>query len=116
MRSILTSTGPISVKRLTEEVVHDWELSGKPGNSVYLVEGGNLVAIYGVPNSFRADGSAGGGELLSWDGGLIWSFELATDDVNLHHDVDMMPNGNVLMIAWELKTHHEALAAGISSS
>ena len=45
---------------LDGNVVHDWDLSGKPGNSVYLVEGGNLLATYGFPNSFSADGSAGG--------------------------------------------------------
>ncbi len=97
---------------LDGNVVHEWELSGKPGNSVYLVEGGNLLATYGVRNSFRADGSGGGVELLTWDGDQIWSYELATDSANLHHDVDMLPNGNVLMIAWELKTEAEALAAG----
>lgn len=101
---------------LDGDVVHEWELSGKPGNSVYLVEGGYLLATYGVPNAFRADGSAGGVELLNWEGDQIWSFELATDDANLHHDVDMMPNGNVLMIAWEKKSRTEALQAGISSS
>ena len=30
----------------------------------------------------------------------------------LHHDIEIMPNGNVLMIAWELKSTQETLAAG----
>jgi hypothetical protein len=98
---------------LDGNVVHEWELSGKPGNAVYLLEGGNLLASYAVTNSsFPADGSAGGVELLSWDGNQIWSFEYATSDANSHHDVEILPNGNVLMIAWELKTQAEALAAG----
>ncbi|MCK5828320.1 aryl-sulfate sulfotransferase, partial [Candidatus Bipolaricaulota bacterium] len=33
---------------------------------------------------------------------------------HLHHDVSYMPNGNVLMIAWESKTRREALAVGLS--
>jgi hypothetical protein len=29
-----------------------------------------------------------------------------------HHDIHPMPNGNVLMIAWELKTYAQSIAAG----
>jgi hypothetical protein len=97
---------------LDGNVVHEWELSSKPGNAVYLLEGGSLLATYATSNSFPADGSAGGVELLSWDGDQIWSFEYATSDANSHHDVEILPNGNVLMIAWELKTEAEALSAG----
>ena len=98
------------------DVVHDWEISGQPGNSVYLTEGGNLLATYGVRGSFQQGGVGGGVELLTWDGEEVWSFELATDHAHLHHDVDMLPNGNVLMISWEAKTSEEALAAGLSAS
>lgn len=97
-------------------VVHDWELSGRPGNSVYLIEGGNLLATYTVQGSFEGGGIGGGVELLTWDGAEVWSFELATDHAHLHHDVEMLPNGNVLMISWESKTQAEALAAGLSSN
>jgi hypothetical protein len=97
-------------------VVHDWSLSGRPGNAVYLVDGGKLLATYTVSGSFDGGGAGGGVELLSWDGDPIWSYELATDKAQLHHDVEMLPNGNVLMIAWEAKTKEEALAAGLSAS
>ena len=30
----------------------------------------------------------------------------------LHHDIEPLPNGNILAIAWELKTPEEAQAAG----
>ena len=30
----------------------------------------------------------------------------------LHHDIAPMPNGNILMISWELKTKEEAIQAG----
>ena len=30
----------------------------------------------------------------------------------LHHDFEILPNGNVLMIAWERKTGAESIAAG----
>lgn len=98
------------------DVVNDWSLSGRPGNSVYLLEGGDLLATYTVSGSFNGGGAGGGVELLNWDGSTIWSYELATDEAQLHHDVELLPNGNVLMLAWEVKTKDEALAAGLSDS
>jgi hypothetical protein len=59
---------------------------------------------------------AGGGgatvEIRDWDNNLEWSFTLNNDTARLHHDIEVLPNGNVLMIAWELKTAEEAVAAG----
>jgi len=42
----------------------------------------------------------------------VWEFTLSTSEHRLHHDVAVLPNGNVLMIAWEAKTADEAIAAG----
>ena len=101
---------------LDGDVVHDWKLSGRPGNAVYLLEGGDLLATYTVRGRFNAGGVGGGVELLTWDGEEVWSFELSNDHAHLHHDVEMLPNGNVLMIAWEAKTRQETLAAGLTPS
>ena len=97
-------------------VVHDWTISGRPGNSVYLTEGGHLLATYAIPGSLGVGGAGGGVELLTWDGDEAWSFELAAGYAHLHHDVEMLPNGNVLLISWETKMRQEALAAGLSAS
>ena len=96
-------------------VVHDWALAGQPGNSVYLLENGDLLATYTIDGPFRAGGVGGGVQLLDWDGTEIWSFELAAVRAQLHHDVEPLPNGNVLMISWESRTRQEALAAGLSA-
>ncbi|MFN2164837.1 MAG: aryl-sulfate sulfotransferase, partial [Anaerolineae bacterium] len=42
----------------------------------------------------------------------VWDFEYANSQHRLHHDIEPLPDGNVLMIAWEYKTEAEALAAG----
>ena len=39
-------------------------------------------------------------------------FTYYTSDYLSHHDIEPLPNGNVLMIAWEYKTRNEAIAAG----
>jgi len=98
------------------EIMNAWSLSGRPGNAVYLLEGGDLLATYSVRSEIEAGGSGGGVERLTWDGDEVWSFELSNDHARLHHDVEMLPNGNVLMISWESKTQAEALAAGLSAN
>jgi len=40
------------------------------------------------------------------------TFTLNNDTARLHHDITPLPNGNILMIAWELKDSLEAIANG----
>ena len=42
----------------------------------------------------------------------MWNFKYSTEEYCLHHDIEALPNGNVLMIAWELKSETEMVAAG----
>jgi len=90
------------------QVAHSW---GGPNPSIsnYLLEDGSLFRnlVYG-PNPFMTGGAAGRIEHLDWDGNSIWLF----DYVPAHHDISVLPNGNVLMIAWEAKMEAEAIAAG----
>lgn len=100
------------------EIINEWtdDEDFRPGNMVYLTEDGNLLKCKRIFNSNQAPIWAGGGgqivEMLDWDNNLLWSFELNDENQRLHHDVAMMPNGNVLMIAWEVRTNDEALNAG----
>ena len=43
---------------------------------------------------------------------MVWDFTFASEDHLLHHDVAVMPNGNILAIAWEQKSAREANQAG----
>ena len=100
------------------QLVHVWSDSSslRPGNTAYLLPNGNLVktkrpaAIAGNP--IWAGGGGATVEIRSWDNELLWSYELNDEFRRLHHDIEPMPNGNILMIAWELKTEQEAIDAG----
>jgi Protein of unknown function (DUF1566)/Arylsulfotransferase (ASST) len=84
--------------------VHEWELSGTPGNSVYLLEDGRLLATYTIKSSsFGKDARGGGGgiEILDWAGNQIWSYKISDSTYYQHHDVEYLPDGNILAIAWE---------------
>ena len=97
------------------EVVHTWESHYRPRISVYLLENGNILRTGDlIPNPVfaMAGGNGGNVEIIDWNGTVLWDFEYSTDLYCLHHDVEMLPNGNILMIAWEYKTASEAIDAG----
>ena len=99
------------------QLVHWWDSAFRPGNSVYLLENGNLLrtGTVGGPDQkkvFDAGGAGGRVQEIAWDGTVVWDFEYAGDTFLQHHDVERMPDGNVLIVAWELKSADEAVAAG----
>ena len=47
-----------------------------------------------------------------WDGTIIWDFRYDANGDLSHHDITLLPNGNVLMLTWETKTRTEAITAG----
>ena len=95
-------------------VVHQWSSQYQPGNSAYLLPDGSLLRTAKTENrTFDARGGIGGRvQRFDWDGTLTWDFVYSDDKVLHHHDIEPMPNGNVLLIAWEYKSYEEAIAAG----
>jgi Arylsulfotransferase (ASST) len=92
--------------------VHSWVSKYKPGAIVELLPNGNLLRAGTVGNTKFAPGRGGIVEEFDWQGNLVWQFQYSSSMHVLHHDVARLPNGNTLMIAWEVKTRSEAIAAG----
>ncbi len=98
-------------------VVHQWKSDYEPGQSAYLLENGHLLRA----GMLRVQGGTGGGgggriEEYDWDGNLVWEFNHATRDYQLHHDFKPMPNGHVLALMVERKSLEQAAAAGFNTS
>ncbi len=109
----LTSTAVYLVDR-NGEVVHTWQASHPPGGGLYLLDNGNLLRC-GRENDnpiFHGGGIGGYVQEIDWDGNVVWEYALANEKQTLHHDVERLPNGNVLMILWEHKSAREAGARG----
>lgn len=93
--------------------VKTWNSAYPPGCSVYLLPDGTLLRTGNVGNPvFTAGGTGGVIEKFDWDGNVIWTYMVSDATKCQHHDVRALPNGNVLLIAWESKTQEEAIAAG----
>lgn len=99
------------------QIVKMWEDEVyKPGNSVYLSEDGLLYACKGLGAASNEWIHAGGGgekiEIRNMDDEILWDWALNDSLHRLHHDISIMPNGNVLAIAWERKLSDECTQAG----
>ncbi len=96
------------------KAVHTWESDFAPGASVCLLENGHLLRCSREPDVPRFHGGGLGGRLqeFSWGGSLIWECIVASGERLQHHDITPLPNGNVLLIAWEGKTREQSLLAG----
>ncbi len=97
--------------------VKTWNSACKPGQSVYLLTDGTLFRTGNANNTtFIAGGQGGIVEMTDWDGNVTWSYTVSDATKCQHHDSKVLPNGNVLIIAWELKTKAEAIAQGRNPS
>jgi len=94
-------------------LVNSWEGTYTPALSAYLLENGNLLRTATIFNAiFDGGGSGGLIQEFEWEGTLVWEFEYSTDLYYQHHDIEKLPNGNVLIIAWEYKSVEEAVTGG----
>ncbi len=93
-------------------IVNSWESAYKTGHGYYLFSDGRLLRAGRKEGTFDAGGLGGVVEVFDWEGNLIWSYTLANSELHQHHDLEILPNGNFLLIAWELKSDAEATAAG----
>jgi hypothetical protein len=101
---------------ITQEgkVAHTWGNSiYQDSQSTYLLENGNLVrASLVTTSSFITGGYQGRVEIFDWNDSQLWNFQYSTFDYCSHHDIQPLPNGNILLIAWERLTKNEAINAG----
>ncbi|MCB0686977.1 MAG: aryl-sulfate sulfotransferase [Saprospiraceae bacterium] len=111
------SSGHTYLIDLDGRVVHSWDNQYGPSGGMYLKDNGNLVRSARDPLAPVYGGGGQGGyfQEFTWSGDLIWEYRYATPAHLAHHDMALMPNGNILAIAWEGKTVDEALEAGRSS-
>jgi hypothetical protein len=99
-------------------IVHQWTKSiYEPGQSVYLLENGNLLRTCMTKGKLNTGGGEGGRvEEYDWDGNLVWQLDLSTETYMQHHDIRPLPNGNIIMLVVEKKTYAEVIAAGFNPS
>lgn len=98
---------------------HSWSFSSnaKTGYSTYLLPGGTVLrTIARQGNQLNGAAMCGQIQKVNWSGTIIWDFVYSTSSYCSHHDICPMPNGNVLLICYEVKTPSDAVQAGCTQS
>ena len=84
------------------EPVFEWELPFRLGNDAKLLDNGELmVSLRAEDPDFSFGGFGGMIHFLQPDGNSSWEIDLSNSDFISHHDVIMLPNGNVMTMLWE---------------
>ena len=108
------------------QVVNQWDSKYVPGQSAYLLPNGHLLRAAcpgrkGVPGAgpsrgrrLIGGGEGGGIQEFDWDGKLVWEYFWSDDNYLMHHDIQPLPNGNVLALVVEKKLPDEMIQAGFS--
>jgi hypothetical protein len=94
---------------------HQWTFptTAKSGYSCYLLPNQVLLrSVSKTGNYFTGGPICGQVQKVDWSGTVLWDFVYSTTNYCTHHDIYPMPNGNVLLIAYERKTATEVTAAG----
>jgi hypothetical protein len=95
-------------------IVHQWNTHHLQGLPVYLLENGSLLRgdAPHVSKDFFLGGVTGRVSMYHWNGSLLWEFTYANNQHLLHNDIEPLPNGNILMNAWEKINNTNAIKAG----
>ncbi|MCB0397478.1 MAG: aryl-sulfate sulfotransferase [Flavobacteriales bacterium] len=103
----------------TSATYHSWSHStaDKTGYSSYLMPGGILWrSISHTGNSLNGGGMTGRVQKVDWDGTVLWDYTHSSSTYCLHHDICPLPNGNVLLISYDVKSSSEVSTAGSNYS
>jgi hypothetical protein len=92
--------------------VHSWSTAHPPGNGLQLLPDGTLLRAAQTVTVSGLAGTGGGLQRFALDGTLLWDFSHNGPTYRTHHDIEPMPNGNVLLIVWYDLTVAQAVAAG----
>lgn len=99
---------------------HQWTFATdkKSAYSAYLIAGDTLVRSYKptTNTSWNSGGIHGGIQKVLWDGTVVWDYTYYSSTYCAHHDICPLPNGNVLIISYDVKSQAEATQAGSSQN
>jgi len=93
--------------------VYSWQGADRPASTAYMLEGGTIMRPCKIDNPTMTGGAVGGRvQTIDIDGNILWDYTLSTYELQPHHEVIPMPNGNALFICWHRRSNSEATAAG----
>ena len=113
-----TSNSSIITTYLVDQNLNEinrWEhgYQATPASMPYLMQDSTIWYPSKVSQPLMTSGGVGGRiQRLDWNNNVLWEYTISNDFFQHHHDIEPLPNGNILVIAWERKTLQESLEMG----
>lgn len=86
------------------KLINEWTCGNSASLATYLMEDGNLLFMSKLAANTTFIGGGGGGgrlEIYAPNNNLLWQYDYyLTNQYCVHHDVEPLPNGNILAISW----------------
>lgn len=94
-------------------ILHRWS-SAESTLMGYLREDGAVVrsVVTGEDNGITIGGKTGAIEIIDKNNNQLWKWTLDSSTEALHHDIALMPNGNILASVWVVKDRASCIANG----
>jgi hypothetical protein len=90
------------------DLVNSWQNYLNANLSVRLLENGHLLStIMALPGV-----NGGTVQEKDWENNVVWEYSFPPDGYRAHHDIEVLPDGNILFIAQETKNKVDSLMAG----
>ncbi|MEQ9101155.1 MAG: aryl-sulfate sulfotransferase [Imperialibacter sp.] len=96
--------------------LYTWTFGLSLGADIELLPNGKLLGMFKAPTPGFSFGGGYGGviQIINPDSSVDWEFQYVSDDLLAHHDLTLLPNGNILFLAWEKIDSVTAKKAGAS--
>ncbi len=94
-----SSQGVVYLTDLFGKAVHTWKTKYQTRFAILKKNGDLLVALLepANPSKFPGGGRFGIIQELDWEGNILWEYK----NEMMHHDFELLPNGNLAIIIWE---------------
>ncbi len=96
------------------QIFHQWDHPSEVHSTAYLNQDSTLIVPLVIDNPIMPIYQKPGGRFqqLKWNNEIIWDFFYFDTLYTPHHDIEPLPNGNILVICWEKKSMEEAISQG----
>ena len=96
-----------------QNTINTWYSDYCVAHTSYMIEDTILVRPGRIsPPFFDAGGIGGIIQKYNWQGDVIWETMWANNQYQQHHDIEILPNGNILLISFDRKTQEEVINKG----
>ena len=96
------------------EIVEEYAFENSLGNDLEVLPNDEFLGIFKLNQrtDFKFGGSGGILRHVTADQQILWEYTIASKTELAHHDLEHLPNGNLITIVWEEISTEEAQALG----